>query len=416
MEVIMRNQITAHIERNGMMSRLQSGFRSNHSTTTALIKITNDLLLASEEKLISIHVLLDFSKAFDSVDYQLLCQYKFSTSAVELIRSYLCGRMQWVWIGSQASAILPVASGVVQGSVLGPLLFSLFINDITSTIVSCRYHLYADDVQLYISCRPSDYVNCISRLNLDLDQILQWSLRNGLSINATKSQAMVVNPRLLQLDDACQISLDGNTIAFHQKVKNLGLIMNSKLTWDDQISKICRNVFFTLKRLWPMSQFTPIQTRQKLVTSLIVPQFLYCDVIFSKSSARLRERLKLAFNSCARYIYGISRYEHISSYTNRILGVPLDVYYSMRICCMINKIIKSGGPRYLFDELRFGQSSRLFNLLVPAHSLNARACSFFVQGTILWNNLPPAVKREGSMGKFRLECLSHLGRSASNSN
>jgi hypothetical protein len=152
------------------------------------------------------------------------------------------------------------------------------------TIVSCRYHLYADDVQLYISCSPSDYVNCISRLNLDLDQILQWSLRNALSINATKSQAMVVNPRLLQLDDACQISLDGNTIAFHQKVKNLGLIMNSKLTWDDQISKICRKVFFTLKRLWPMSQFTPIQTRQKLVTSLIVPQFLYCDVIFSQSS------------------------------------------------------------------------------------------------------------------------------------
>jgi hypothetical protein len=127
--------------------------------------------------------------------------------------------------------------------------------------------------------------------------------------------------------------------------------MNSKLTWDDQISKICRNVFFTLKQLWPMSQFTPIQTCQKVVTSLIVPHFLYCDVIFSKSSVRLRERLKLAFNSCARYIYGISRYEHISTYTKRILGVPLDVYYSMRICCMINKIIKSGGPRYLFDEL-----------------------------------------------------------------
>jgi hypothetical protein len=128
-------------------------------------------------------------------------------------------------------------------------------------------------------------VDCISRFNLDLDHV----------INATKSQAMVVNPRLLQLDDACQILLDGNTIDFHQKVRNLGLMMNIKLTWDDQISKICRNVFFTLKQLWPMSQFTPIQTRQKLVTSLIVPQFLYCDVIFSKSSARLRECLKWYF-------------------------------------------------------------------------------------------------------------------------
>jgi hypothetical protein len=106
-------------------------------------------------------------------------------------------------------------------------------------------------------------------------------------------------------------------------------------------------------------------------------------------------------NSFARYKYGIFRYEHISTYTNRIL----DVYISMRICCMINKIIKIGGPRYLFDKLRFGQSSRSFNLLVPAHSLNARACSFFFKGIILWNDLPAAVKRGKSMGKFRLECL-----------
>jgi hypothetical protein len=84
--------------------------------------------------------------------------------------------------------------------------------------------------------------------------------------------------------------MDGNTINFHQnKVKKLGLVMNSKLTWDDQISKICRK----MKRLWPIAQFTPIQTHQKLVTSLIVPQFLYCDVIFSILQ---QERLKVALN------------------------------------------------------------------------------------------------------------------------
>jgi hypothetical protein len=104
----------------------------------------------------------------------------------------------------------------------------------------------------FISCCPSDYIDCISRLNFNLYHILQWSLRNGLSINATKSQVMVVNQsyRLFLLD--------GNTIDFHQKVKKkLELIMNSKLTWDDQIWKICRNFFFTLKELWPMSQLTP---------------------------------------------------------------------------------------------------------------------------------------------------------------
>jgi hypothetical protein len=103
-EIIMRKQMTTYIEQNGMINRLQSGFRSNHSTTTALLKITNDLLMSSEESLVSLLVLLDFYKAFDSVEHLLLCSKlsrhnNFSTSAVTLIMSYLSGRSQFVWIG-----------------------------------------------------------------------------------------------------------------------------------------------------------------------------------------------------------------------------------------------------------------------------------------------------------------------------
>jgi hypothetical protein len=119
------------------------------------------------------------------------------------------------------------------------------------------------------------------------------------------------------------------------------------------------------------------------------------------------------FNSCARYIYGIfTLWAHIELHQQN-LGRSIGRVIQHEDMLHDQQKIKSGGLRYMFDKLRFGQSSRLFNLLVPAHSLNARACSFFVQGTILWNDLPPAVKRGGSMGKFRVECLSHLGRSAS---
>jgi hypothetical protein len=139
---------------------------------------------------------------------------------------------------------------VVQGSVLGPLLFSMFINEFTNAIESSHYHhMYADDVQLYISCHPFEYAACVRKLNLDSDRIQGWSRKNGLYISASKSQAMVVNPRQFQLDGSKQIFLGANCNELHQKVKNLGLMMNCNLTWDDQVSKICRNVFFTLKRL-----------------------------------------------------------------------------------------------------------------------------------------------------------------------
>jgi hypothetical protein len=150
-----------------MMSRLQSGFRSQPQPSK---KITNGLLSASEEKLISILVLLDFLKAFDSVNHQLLCsklscQYKFSTMVLSL-------RPNAIGLGKK-SEILLVASGVVQSS----LLFSLFINDYSIWSISpvCRR-----DGHVYISCHPLDYVDFFSRFKPDLGHILQYSLRNGL--------------------------------------------------------------------------------------------------------------------------------------------------------------------------------------------------------------------------------------------
>jgi Reverse transcriptase (RNA-dependent DNA polymerase) len=416
-EFIMKRQINSHLANRGLLSNYQSGFREYHSTSTALLKITNDLLMATDKKLVSLLVLLDFSKAFDSVNHHLLCsklsdQFGFATSAVRLIMSYLSDRSQCVWADGSASNVLSVTSGVVQGSVLGPLLFSMFINDIVAQITSCRVHLYADDVQLYISCEPHRIEHCIHQMNMDLESIHCWSVQNCLAINPEKSQALLINPSLLPSPIVSPILLGTNRIAFVEKTKNLGIIFNQELTWTDHVSKLCRSVFFTLKRLWTFANFTPIQTRHKLVTSLIVPQFLYGDVIFSKASAAIRGRLKVTLNSCARYIYGISRYQHITEHANKILGCSLDTYYSLRICCTMFRLIGSGRPGYLFDELQFGRSTRLFNLIIPSHRTTARSSSFFVQGAILWNGLPPAVRRESSFRRFRNECLSYLRRSA----
>jgi hypothetical protein len=188
----------------------------------------------------------------------------------------------------------------------------------------------------------------IVRLNEDLSRIHLWTIANQLSINSSKLQAIIVNPNTSCTVTSPQINLGSSQFACFAKVKSLGLMINQNLTWSDQINKICRNLFFTLKRLWPITHFPPIETRKKkLVTSLIVLQFLYCDVVFSKTALGLREKLKVAFNSCARYIYGVSRNQHISQYTNRILGVPLDTHYSYKMCCAMFKLIRTGGPRYL---------------------------------------------------------------------
>jgi hypothetical protein len=146
----MKLQINAFLMNKGLLSDYQLGFRTHHSTSTVLLKITNDLLITIDERLVSLLVLLDFSRAFDSVNHHQLCsnisnQFGFTTKTVSLIMSYLSDRSQCVQMDGALSAVLPITSGVVQGSLLGSLVFSMFINDIAYQITSCPVHLYAED-------------------------------------------------------------------------------------------------------------------------------------------------------------------------------------------------------------------------------------------------------------------------------
>jgi len=174
-ELLMRDQIVQFLDRHKLLNEFQSGFRPAHGTTTALLKISDDVQMARERRLVSILLLLDFSKAFDSVIHSLLCAklsglYRFGASAVNLVKSYLSYRYQAVWANNILSDSVPLLRGVAQGSVLGPLLFSLFINDHPLSVRFCNHHMYADDVQLYLSCDPSNIADGIKLMNEDLEE------------------------------------------------------------------------------------------------------------------------------------------------------------------------------------------------------------------------------------------------------
>jgi Reverse transcriptase (RNA-dependent DNA polymerase) len=406
LELIMRDQIVSFCNERGLIDVFQSGFRPGHSTTTALLKITDDILVELERKFLTILVLLDFSKAFDTVSHDLLCRkllsfFSFSDSAVQFVRSYLTGRTQCVFSNDAFSFFTDVTQGVPQGSVLGPLLFSLFINDIVNSVTFSRYHIYADDVQIYLSGRLAEVDVVIDRINEDLASIFEWSERNGLRLNSQKSQAMAIFRRLPSDLVLPPIKVGDATIPYSSKLKNLGIIMNSSLTWDDQISSVLQKVYFTLSRLWCSSSFTPTETRRRLVVALIVPIFLYCDVIYSQSSLGNRRRLNLAYNACARYVYGVPRFERISAHAKNVMGVTLDEYHTFRMCSFIFTLVTEGRPAYLVDKLQIARSSRTLNLIPPRHQLSNRGSSLFVKGATLWNSLPPEIKLARSTGAFR---------------
>jgi hypothetical protein len=216
--------MVAYLTDVGPLSPLQSGFRPGHNTVMALLNITYDISGMLDQGYFVALVLLDFSKAFDSIDHLLLCRkwesrYGFSSSAVSFLSSYLYLKFECVSSGGRLSDKLLVNIGVTQGSVLGPLLFSLFIDDLCGAVLTSNYHLYADD---------SD---CIHRLNVDLEATFRWSIENGLSLNRGKTQVMIIckdKGRLPALLPA--VLVNGRTVPYSASVKNLGLTMGNRFS------------------------------------------------------------------------------------------------------------------------------------------------------------------------------------------
>ncbi|KAJ4435031.1 hypothetical protein ANN_23604 [Periplaneta americana] len=194
LERIVHRQITNYMNEHKLFDEYQSGFRAGHNTSTALLKVTEDIREAIDSNKVTILTLLDLSKAFNSVNFDLLTHklrnMYLSETAVSWFESYLRERQQCVVSGNRRSSWLDITSGIPQGSVLGPLLFTIYVNDITSLVRHCNYHLYADDLQCYISSRLDRVNDAIDKLNEDIDSIVTWTKKLRLKINPERHKQL----------------------------------------------------------------------------------------------------------------------------------------------------------------------------------------------------------------------------------
>ncbi|XP_045452327.1 uncharacterized protein LOC123661409 [Melitaea cinxia] len=195
LERLVHQQLSRFLLNHNLLNPFQSGFRPGHSTTTALIKITDDIRSNMDNQRVTVLTLLDFTNAFNTVDFDLLSDTLYtlniSPEVTEWFQNYLRGRRQRVRVNDSFSNWSAVRAGVPQGGVLSPLLFSIFINSI-SKVISSLYHLYADDLQIYTHCTIEELPQTVSIINDDLLRVANWSKSFGLTVNPRKTQAIII--------------------------------------------------------------------------------------------------------------------------------------------------------------------------------------------------------------------------------
>ena len=235
------NQLCEFLQENNIYEDFQSGFRANHSTETALAKVTNDLLIASDQGFVSVLVLLDLSAAFDTIDHAILLQrleqlISIKGTALSWFKSYFADRFQFVQINDESSVHTKVNHGVPQGSVLGPILFSIYMLPLGNIIRthSVNFHCYADDTQLYLSIKP-EQSNQLTKLQTCLKDIKTWMTRNFLLLNSDKTEVIILAPKHLRDTLSNDIAaLDDIALASNETVRNLGVIFDPDLSFDLQ--------------------------------------------------------------------------------------------------------------------------------------------------------------------------------------
>lgn len=406
LEKLLHQQMSKFVDENCLLSEKQSGFRANHSCVTALIDVAENIRRELDESKVNFLVLLDHSKAFDTVDHSTLCLklkrfFNFSSSSSNLIWSYLSDRTQSVYVNNVISNPLPLTRGVPQGSILGPLLFSIYINDLPQQLSYSNIHLYADDVQLYLSSPVNTLRENIEKLNHDLNSVYRWATTNGLCLNPQKSKCLVIRKNSINPVISDGILLDNQNIEIVNSAKNLGIHFNSSLTWNNHINALVGQTYMKLRTLWSTQFFTPLKIRILLAKTYLIPGLIFGCELFSSCDAESRRKLNVLYNNIIRYVHGLKRYDHISPYSNSLYGVPFDSLLKIKTLILLHKTIYTRKPLYLFNELRFARSARGKQIIIKKHRYLVSEWQFHINAVRLWNNLPHNIQLTSNAKNFK---------------
>ena len=403
-------RLSDYFSKFSLLTDSQYGFRPKYSTELAIHQLSQNIYNTLDNKQYQISVFCDLSKAFDTVSHNILLHkldnYGVRGKANDFLRSYLSSRCQYTVFSNASSSLKQVHYGVPQGSILGPLLFLIYINDLVRISNTIKFILFADDTTIFIQGKNVNEM--MVTLNNELIKFSNWIRCNQLTINVSKTFYMVSCGANINLDNI-SIKIDNIVLSKVNQIKFLGVTIDEKLTWKTHLLSLCTRLSQITGVLYRIRNCLPPDSIRTVYLSTVYPHLLYCSAIWGGAFKTLLDSLFIAQKKIIRVMYFKSKYDHTNTLFSEHNIIKLPDIIFLQTCLFVFKSL------YIFPV------NATFEF--PSHNINTRRprdvkvpqCrtvhaqrSVGVRGAWSWNSLHQDIKSIDSVNLFKTRIKSMI--------